>query len=167
MTVPLKCVKVWGGERLSLAFQIINGNFAATQCRNGGIGRHEGLKIPWPVMAVRVRVPLAAQRFSCPKKQRKRSAGGLVASTLFAFFHAQNLVSPRHFPYLCIRQAALGKLKTSFLSARLHCLCIRQAALGKLKTGFLSARLHCLCKGQAALGQSRASSLVAQSCYPV
>ena len=24
-------------------------------------GRHEGLKIPWPVMAVRVRVPLAAQ----------------------------------------------------------------------------------------------------------
>ena len=31
-----------------------------TFCRNGGIGRHEGLKIPWPVMAVRVRVPLAA-----------------------------------------------------------------------------------------------------------
>ena len=30
-------------------------------CRNGGIGRHEGLKIPWPEMAVRVRVPLAAQ----------------------------------------------------------------------------------------------------------
>ena len=29
-------------------------------CRNGGIGRHEGLKIPWLVMAVRVRVPLAA-----------------------------------------------------------------------------------------------------------
>ena len=29
-------------------------------CRDGGIGRHEGLKIPWPVMAVRVRVPLAA-----------------------------------------------------------------------------------------------------------
>ena len=28
--------------------------------RNGGIGRHEGLKIPWPGMAVRVRVPLAA-----------------------------------------------------------------------------------------------------------
>ncbi len=30
-------------------------------CRNGGIGRHEGLKIPWPAMAVRVRVPLAAR----------------------------------------------------------------------------------------------------------
>ena len=30
------------------------------QRRNGGIGRHEGLKIPWPEMAVRVRVPLAA-----------------------------------------------------------------------------------------------------------
>ena len=27
-------------------------------CSNGGIGRHEGLKIPWPVMAVRVQVPL-------------------------------------------------------------------------------------------------------------
>ena len=32
--------------------------------RNGGIGRHEGLKIPWPVMAVRVRVPLAARLYS-------------------------------------------------------------------------------------------------------
>ena len=28
-------------------------------CSNGGIGRHEGLKILWPVMAVRVQVPLA------------------------------------------------------------------------------------------------------------
>ena len=27
--------------------------------RDGGIGRHEGLKILWPVMAVRVQVPLA------------------------------------------------------------------------------------------------------------
>ena len=27
----------------------------------GGIGRHEGLKIPWPVMAVRVRLPSGAQ----------------------------------------------------------------------------------------------------------
>ena len=34
--------------------------FPLTERRNGGIGRHEGLKIPWPVMAVRVRVPLAA-----------------------------------------------------------------------------------------------------------
>ena len=34
--------------------------------RNGGIGRHEGLKIPWPEMAVRVRVPLAAQCVSRP-----------------------------------------------------------------------------------------------------
>ena len=29
-----------------------------TQRSDGGIGRHEGLKIPWPVMAVRVQVPL-------------------------------------------------------------------------------------------------------------
>ena len=28
---------------------------------NGGIGRHEGLKILWPVMAVRVQVPLRVQ----------------------------------------------------------------------------------------------------------
>ena len=27
-------------------------------------GRHEGLKIPWPVMAVRVRVPLRAHRYA-------------------------------------------------------------------------------------------------------
>ena len=27
--------------------------------RDGGIGRHEGLKILWPVMSVRVQVPLA------------------------------------------------------------------------------------------------------------
>ena len=27
-----------------------------------GIGRHEGLKIPWPVMAVRVRVSLELQK---------------------------------------------------------------------------------------------------------
>ena len=36
--------------------------------RNGGIGRHEGLKIPWPGMAVRVRVPLAALFISPPMK---------------------------------------------------------------------------------------------------
>ena len=30
-------------------------------CSNGGIGRHEGLKILWPVMAVRVQVPLRVQ----------------------------------------------------------------------------------------------------------
>ena len=33
--------------------------FAPILCRDGGIGRHEGLKILWPVMAVRVQVPLA------------------------------------------------------------------------------------------------------------
>ena len=32
----------------------------APQCPDGGIGRHEGLKIPWPVMAVRVRFPFRA-----------------------------------------------------------------------------------------------------------
>ena len=32
-------------------------------CSNGGIGRHEGLKIPWPVMAVRVQVPLRVEFF--------------------------------------------------------------------------------------------------------
>ena len=35
--------------------------FAAILSRDGGIGRHEGLKILWPVMAVRVQVPLAVQ----------------------------------------------------------------------------------------------------------
>ncbi len=32
--------------------------------------------------------------------------------------------------YLCIRLAALGKLKTSFLSARLHNLCINKQECG-------------------------------------
>ena len=36
--------------------------FAAVLSRDGGIGRHEGLKILWPVMAVRVQVPLAVQK---------------------------------------------------------------------------------------------------------
>ena len=39
---------------------VFRSNSLRLPCRNGGIGRHEGLKIPWPVMAVRVRVPLAA-----------------------------------------------------------------------------------------------------------
>ena len=30
------------------------------KCSDGGIGRHEGLKIPWPVMAVRVQIPIGA-----------------------------------------------------------------------------------------------------------
>ena len=29
--------------------------------RDDGIGRHEGLKIPWPEGAVRVQIPLALQ----------------------------------------------------------------------------------------------------------
>jgi len=55
--------------------------------------------------------------------------------------------------YLCRRKAALGKLKASFLCARLHFLCRRKAALGKLKASFLCARLHFLCKRKAALGK--------------
>ncbi len=36
--------------------------------RDGGIGRHEGLKILWPVMAVWVQVPLAVLKtyLCCP-----------------------------------------------------------------------------------------------------
>ena len=56
--------------------------------------------------------------------------------------------------YLCIRLAALGKLKTSFLSARLHNLCIRLAALGKQKTSFLSTRLRNLCISKQECGVS-------------
>ena len=33
--------------------------WSAKRCRDGGIGRHEGLKILWPVMAVPVRPRLA------------------------------------------------------------------------------------------------------------
>ena len=31
--------------------------FVIPKCSDGGMGIHEGLKIPWPVMAVRVRSP--------------------------------------------------------------------------------------------------------------
>ncbi len=61
-------------------------------------------------------------------------------------FNAKLCAGIEKMVYLCITQAALGKLKASFLSSRLHCLCITQAALGKLKASFLSSRLHRLCK---------------------
>ena len=38
--------------------------FYATR-RDGGIGRHEGLKILWPVMAVPVRPRLAVRKAEC------------------------------------------------------------------------------------------------------
>ena len=46
------------------------------QRRGGGIGRHEGLKILWPVMAVRVQVPPAVPRI------RKRASASLLVSAL-------------------------------------------------------------------------------------
>ena len=42
-------------------------DFRKNRCRGGGIGRHEGLKILWPVMAVRVQVPPAV-----PIKEKER-----------------------------------------------------------------------------------------------
>ena len=47
--------------------------------RDGGIGRHEGLKILWPVMAVWVQVPLAVQQ------NKKQDPRGLA---LRRFFYA-------------------------------------------------------------------------------
>lgn len=41
--------------------------------RDGGIGRHEGLKILWPEMAVWVQVPLAVLRI-----QRRESQHSLL-----------------------------------------------------------------------------------------
>ena len=40
--------------------------FAPEFSRDGGIGRHEGLKILWPVMAVRVQVPFAVLKEKLP-----------------------------------------------------------------------------------------------------
>ena len=42
-------------------------------CLGGGIGRHAGLKIPWPAMAVRVRFPSEARGAvfkDCPVLQK-------------------------------------------------------------------------------------------------
>ena len=38
---------------------------AASGCSDGGIGRHEGLKIPWAVMSVRVRFPFRVLKNAC------------------------------------------------------------------------------------------------------
>ena len=54
--------------------------FAAILSRDGGIGRHEGLKILWPVMAVRVQVPLAVQ-------SQKEVLNIKMLSTFFCFVH--------------------------------------------------------------------------------
>ena len=51
---------MFGQNILSLHPLVGKTPFNRHNSRNGGIGRHEGLKIPWPGMAVRVRVPLAA-----------------------------------------------------------------------------------------------------------
>ena len=48
--------------------------------RDGGIGRHEGLKILWPVMAVRVQVPLAVL-----KEKTQNHASSLVSVLSFSF----------------------------------------------------------------------------------
>lgn len=56
--LQLALMLYFGAMVLPLCKKIIT--FAQSERSNGGIGRHEGLKIPWPVMAVRVRVPLAA-----------------------------------------------------------------------------------------------------------
>ena len=45
-------LNIWSVRKKTLPLQPISS-------RDGGIGRHEGLKILWPVMAVRVQVPLA------------------------------------------------------------------------------------------------------------
>ena len=47
--------------------------------RDGGIGRHEGLKILWPVMAVRVQVPLAVQK----EKEQKHEDSSKVFLLFF------------------------------------------------------------------------------------
>ena len=80
-------------------------------CRNGGIGRHEGLKIPWPVMAVRVRVPLAAHQHPQPRHNvnRTRRRGYVFsgpspriktqrAQRRKAFFKIQIIMQLRVFP---------------------------------------------------------------------
>ena len=49
--------------------------------RDGGIGRHEGLKILWPVMAVRVQVPLAVLNKKAKSHELTRMG--------FCFFYLQ------------------------------------------------------------------------------
>lgn len=44
--------------------------------RHGGIGRREGLKIPWSAWTVWVRVPLPLQKIGVIPKRRPRSSVG-------------------------------------------------------------------------------------------
>ena len=64
--------------------------FAADfNCRGGGIGRHEGLKILWPVMAVRVQVPPAVLK----KKAR------FLRGSCFFLYIILRTASLLHFAY--------------------------------------------------------------------
>ena len=79
-----------------------------SRSRNGGIGRHEGLKIPWPVMAVRVRVPLAA-----PKQRTSESIA--LRGSFFLFFLVDG--GPvAHSPHCC--RSLLASTCSSIRSSR-------------------------------------------------
>ena len=91
-----------------------------------------------------------SQRLPQPLETQNKSSNLLFFAFLVILF-PKNLGSYEEKSYLCRRKAALGKLKASFLSARLHFLCRRKAALGKLKASFLCARLHFLCQRIAIL----------------
>ena len=49
-------------ECVAIGASIQGGKLAGDACSDGGIGRHAGLKILWPAMAVRVRFPLRTDR---------------------------------------------------------------------------------------------------------
>ena len=62
------CVSLWNGINIKLVEYIVvvcennnNTNTIKDIRYNGGIGRHEGLKIPWPLSVVRVQVPIVVQ----------------------------------------------------------------------------------------------------------
>ena len=76
--------------------------------RDGGIGRHEGLKILWPVMAVRVQVPLAVLN----KRQNFMS---LLNGVLFFIFLRVRL---RMFNIFCTFAAKLTKKNFYVLPSR-------------------------------------------------
>ena len=63
--------------------------FRSKGCPDGGIGRHEGLKILWPEMAVRVQVPL---------RVHKTAVNHLIFSRFYFAGYKQGINKRQH-PY--------------------------------------------------------------------
>ena len=113
-------------------FTLPNGTYRKAKRR---VLERKTARFATPLIVSQLRRPCALSR-EC---QKTRLAYGL-------FFNAGFGSGVDNYHYLCIRQAALGKLRTSSLSARLHSLCMVFAALARL-----ASAMRGVCMGGAVL----------------